>query len=193
MAVSLSLAGERATIEGRVVGLHDGDTITILTLEKTQMKIRLEGIDAPELKQPFGQRSKAELSEIVFGKDVSVSSHGTDRYKRTIGRIACGEFDVNLEMVKRGMAWRYDKYSQETALIEAQAQAKAKGVGLWNDKDPVPPWEWRVKKSVSKPAKQQAVKLGGALITEPSAVRYICSMTASFSLLYKLPLFSSTI
>jgi micrococcal nuclease len=145
--VSLSLAGERASIQGRVVGVHDGDTVTILTPEKMQLKIRLEGIDAPELKQPFGQSSKAELSEIVFGKHVSVRSHGTDRYKRTIGRIACGEIDVNLVMVKRGMAWRYDKYSKERALIEAQIEAKSQRVGLWIDKNPVAPWEWRSKKT----------------------------------------------
>lgn len=141
------LAGERASIEGRVVGIHDGDSLTILTRQKIQVKVRLEGIDAPELTQPFGQRSKAELSEIVFGKDVSVRDHGTDRYNRTIGRIICGAIDVSLEMVKRGMAWRYDKYSKEPALIEAQARARAAGLGVWSEKVQVPPWQWRVKKS----------------------------------------------
>lgn len=145
--VSDSQAGEHPQIEGRVVGVHDGDTITILTPQKTQLKIRLEGIDAPELKQPFGQRSKTALSDIAFGKDVSVRSHGSDRYNRTIGRIACGEVDVNLEMVKRGMAWRYDKYSKEPALIQAQAQAMARRVGLWASSDAVAPWEWRLKKT----------------------------------------------
>lgn len=144
---SASLAREHPQIEGRVVGVHDGDTITILTPEKTQLKIRLEGIDAPELKQSFGQSSKTALSGIAFGKVVSVRSHGTDRYNRTIGRVTCGELDVNVEMVKRGMAWRYDKYTKEPALIEAQAQARARRVGLWASSDAVAPWEWRLNKT----------------------------------------------
>jgi len=133
-------------IHGRVVGVRDGDTITILTDEKAQMKIRLEGIDAPELKQPFGQKSKAGLSALLFGKDVIISNRGKHRYKRTLGRVSCGATDVNLEMVRRGLAWRYDKYSKEAALAGAQAAAKDERAGLWQDDAPVPPWEWRVSK-----------------------------------------------
>ena len=134
-------AGPRPDIKGHVVSIHDGDTLTLLTPEKKQIKIRLEGIDAPELKQAFG--TKATLSALVFDKDVVVNDKGTDRYRRTLGRIHCGRLDVNLAMVQRGMAWRYDKYSQEPALVVAQAEATKAARGLWNDKLPRAPWEWR--------------------------------------------------
>jgi endonuclease YncB( thermonuclease family) len=134
---------ERPTFTGRVVGVHDGDTITVLTSESVQIKIRLEGIDAPELEQPYGQKAKAALSKIAFGKKVAIIDHGKDRYKRTLGRIICGKTDVNLEMVHRGIAWRYEKYSQEPALIEAQSLAKTMGNGLWAGDEPVPPSKWR--------------------------------------------------
>ena len=148
-AFQLTLAAQNAIV-GRVVGVHDGDTVTILTPTKTEMKIRLEGIDAPELKQPFGQKSKSELSAIVFGKEVEIAVLGTDRYKRTLGRITCGEINVNLEMVKRGMAWRYEKYSKDPSLLKAQEAAKAESLGLWAGEDAVAPWDWRAKK-VRKP------------------------------------------
>ena len=130
-------------IEGRIVGVHDGDTVTVLTADKTQIKMRLEGIDAPELKQAFGARAKQELSTLVFGKEVRVQNKGHDRYKRTIGRILCEGVDVNLEMVKRGMAWRYVKYSKEPALIAAEIEARTTKCGLWSEENPIPPWEWR--------------------------------------------------
>jgi len=135
------------SIVGRVVGVHDGDTITVLTAEKNSVKIRLEGIDAPELKQAFGSKSKAELSGLVFGKEVIVADKGTDRYKRTLGRVACNGADVNLEMVKRGMAWRYVKYSKEPALISGEKEARAAGRGLWAEDKAIPPWIWRSKKN----------------------------------------------
>ncbi len=139
-------AKNQPDIEGRIVGITDGDTVTLLTADKTQIKIRLEGIDAPEKKQPFGQKAKEELSTLIFGKDVVIHWKSKDRYQRVIGRINCAGLDVNLEMVKRGMAWRYDKYSKEKAFIDAQAEAKAAGRGLWTDKEPIAPWEWRAEK-----------------------------------------------
>lgn len=130
-------------IAGRVVGVHDGDSITLLTSDKTQIKIRLEGIDAPESKQAFGNRAKQELSGLIFGKDVVVKNHGTDPYRRALGRIICGNLDVNLEMVKRGMAWHFLKYSKEKALADAEKEASEAKRGLWADKKPVPQWEYR--------------------------------------------------
>ena len=96
-------AAPRPDIKGRVVSVHDGDTLTLLTPEKKHLKIRLEGIDAPELKQAFGTKAKATLSALVFNKDVVVKDKGTDRYRRTLGRISCGKLDVNLAMVQRGI------------------------------------------------------------------------------------------
>ena len=68
---------------------------------------------------------------------------GVDRYKRSLGRVIVDGLDVNLWMVRQGMAWRYDQYSKDVALGEAQAAAKARRLGLWHDAEPVPPWRWR--------------------------------------------------
>jgi micrococcal nuclease len=130
-------------IEGRVVGVHDGDTITVLTPAKVPVKVSLQGIDAPESKQPFGAKAKEALSGLVFGKDVIVMNKGTDRYKRTLGRVYCGQQDVNELMVGRGFAWRYVQYSNDRKLIEAERYAREHRRGLWADEEPVPPWEWR--------------------------------------------------
>lgn len=131
---------------GNVVGVHDGDTLTLLTADKVQIKVRLEGIDAPESKQPFGTRSKEALSALVFGKTATIRQMGQDRYRRTLGRVFVEGRDVNLAMVQSGLAWRYVKYSGDPALIAAEQEARVARRGLWADPQPVPPWEWRKRK-----------------------------------------------
>jgi endonuclease YncB( thermonuclease family) len=138
-----------ATIEGRVVGVSDGDTITVLDGTKTQHKIRLAGIDAPESKQAFGQASKKHLSDLVFGKNVTLDCGKTDRYKREVCVVLVNGQDANLAQVKAGMAWWYRKYQKEQTPRQreeyegAETAAKAGRIGLWQETDPVPPWEWR--------------------------------------------------
>jgi len=134
---------QTATIKGQVVGVHDGDSITVLTAGKVQVKVRLEGIDAPELKQAFSQQSKQAMSEMVFGKVVTLHVTGVDRYKRTLAVVMVDGVNANLELVRRGLAWRFDKYSKDTELLAAQHEAQAARRGLWADKDPVPPWDFR--------------------------------------------------
>jgi endonuclease YncB( thermonuclease family) len=95
------------------VAIADGDTLTVLDENKTQHKIRLSGIDAPERAQPFGQRSKEYLSMLVFGKTIEVETDKQDRYKRTLGKIVLDGRDVNLAMVVAGLAWHYKKYERE--------------------------------------------------------------------------------
>ncbi len=142
-------AAEAATITGRVVGVSDGDTITVLDADRTQYKIRLAGIDAPESKQAFGSRSKQNLSDLVFGKDVAVEWDKRDRYQRVVGVVLVDGHDVNLEQVRAGMAWWYRQYAKEQTLDDrrlyeqAENGAKAARRGLWVDANPVPPWEWR--------------------------------------------------
>jgi len=133
------------TITGRVVGVHDGDSITVLAPGNELIKVRLEGIDAPEMKQPFSQQSKVALSELVFGKAVVLLVTGKDRYKRTLAVVRADSINVNLEMVRRGLAWRFDKYSKDAVLLAAQEEAKRGKRGLWRDPEPVAPWEWRAK------------------------------------------------
>jgi len=126
-----------------VVGVHDGDTLTVLTAGNVQIKVRLVEIDVPEIKQPFGQQSKQALSALVFGKDVEIRATGKDRYGRTLARVFVDGADVNLAMVKAGMAWRFDKYSKDRAFQSAQEEAQRARRGLWADPAPVAPWEWR--------------------------------------------------
>ena len=98
---------------GRIVGISDGDTVTLLDANKRQHKIRLTGIDAPEKKMPFGQRSKEHLSDLVFSKDVQVETEKLDRYGRTLGKIVFDRKDINLAMINAGLAWHYKKYQND--------------------------------------------------------------------------------
>lgn len=132
-----------------VVGVSDGDTVTALTQDKSQMKIRLSGIDAQESRQPFGQRSKQHLSDLVYGKEVDLSCGKIDRYKRHICMIKVDGKDANLEQIKAGMAWHYKAYAKEQPKAERElyaveeVRAKERRVGLWREPEQVPPWEWR--------------------------------------------------
>ena len=134
---------------GRIVGISDGDTVTLLDANKQQYKIRLTGIDAPEKKMPFGQRSKEHLSDLIFSKDVQVETEKLDRYGRTLGKILFDRKDINLAMVNAGLAWHYKKYQQEQSASDrllysyAEEQARLRCIGLWHDTTPTPPWDWR--------------------------------------------------
>lgn len=137
------------TLAGKVVGVHDGDTITLLSPDKKQEKIRLDAIDAPELHQDWGDRAKQALSAKVFGKSATVEYKQRDRYGRIIGKVLCDGRDINLEMVKDGMAWHYKQYNKENIFARAEEDARAAKLGLWAGKNPVAPWEFR---RDSKPA-----------------------------------------
>ena len=156
LAGSSSLRAE--TLSGRIVGVADGDTVTLLDSQKGLTKIRLHQIDAPEKKQDFGQRSKQSLSELIYGKTVKVDVADIDKYGRTVGKIWSGAMDINLEQVKRGMAWVYEKYAEEPAYFAAERTARMNRTGLWNQPNPTPPWEYRHpnRGSESKPAKPPA-------------------------------------
>jgi len=149
MLLALACTANAETITGRVVGVADGDTITVLDADKVQHKIRLAGIDAPEKKQAFGNRAKESLSELTFDKTVNVETSKRDRYGRQIGKVLVNGRDVNLVQVERGMGWFYRKYQGEQSISDrrlyeaAEDAAKAGKRGLWRDADPVPPWEFR--------------------------------------------------
>ena len=126
----------------KVIGIADGDTLTLLVNNKP-LKIRLANIDAPEKKQPFGQKSKESLSEMCWGKDAQYEPQSIDRYKRTVALVTCGNVGVNREQVRRGMAWVYDKYNNDPFYGAIEAVARKRGLGLWEDAHAVPPWEFR--------------------------------------------------
>lgn len=139
----------QAGLVGRVVGVSDGDTLTVLDDAKRQHKMRLSGIDAPESGQAFGNRSKQSLSDCAFGKHATVIGDKTDRYGRTVARVMVGAVDCNLRQIELGMAWHYKKYENEqppaerSAYAAAELTARAQKRGLWSDLNPMPPWDWR--------------------------------------------------
>lgn len=149
-----------ADVTGTVVGVADGDTVRVLNESKTQHKIRLQDIDAPEKGPPFGQKAKERMSDLVYGKEVRVEGDKRDRYGRTVAKIwvtpadclDCPKtLDAGLAMLTVGLAWHYKKYQGDQHPEDrgryafAEEEAKAKHVGLWGDADPTPPWEWRRK------------------------------------------------
>ena len=131
---------------GKVVKVSDGDTVTILTEDKTQHKIRLNDIDAPEKKQAFGNKSKDNLANYIAGKTVTVEYTKTDRYKRVLGTIYYNNTDINLQQVKDGYAWVYKQYSNKQNYIKAEREARSSKKGLWRDNNPAEPWEYRKQK-----------------------------------------------
>lgn len=142
-ALLLSCPAVAEEIVGRVVGVADGDTLTVLVNEREQIKVRLAEIDAPEKKQPFGQRSKQSLSDLCFGKSAVLQKTDTDRYGRTVAKVYCAGVNVNAEQIRRGLAWAYRKYLHDQSLLALENEARAARRGLWSDGEPVPPWEFR--------------------------------------------------
>jgi endonuclease YncB( thermonuclease family) len=145
---------EPYTLTGKVVKIADGDTLTVLDASKTQHKIRLAGIDAPEKGQPFGTKARENLADKVFGQPVRVEVIDVDRYKRDVGRIYLGERFVNMEMVRDGFAWRYVTYDKAGEFTAAETEARERHRGLWAEKNPVPPWEWRRAKRMASKSSQ---------------------------------------
>jgi len=132
-----------ADFTGRVIGVADGDTITVLHNGRGE-KIRLYGIDCTEKRQAFGTKAKQFTSEQAFGKDVTIIEHGKDKYGRTLGDVILPDGkSLNEELVYNGLAWWYRKYSKSPRLAAFEMEARLAHRGLWADKDPVPPWEWR--------------------------------------------------
>lgn len=132
----------RADFAGRVVAVHDGDTVTVLA-GGADRRVRLSGIDAPERGQPYASASRRALAARVAGRDVVVLERGKDSYGRTLGRVIAVGVDANLGQVRDGFAWVFRRFESDPALIALEAEAKAARRGLWRDPAPVPPWEWR--------------------------------------------------
>ncbi len=147
--VGPSLAAGPRVIEGRVVGVADSDTMTILDLEKRSHKIRFNGIDAPEKGQAAGFRSKQNLSKLAYDRNVRAECHKRDRCGREACKVLDRSRDVGLEQIRAGYDWWYQAYANEQSPEDrvrcesAELEAKAKKVGLWRDPIPVPRWEWR--------------------------------------------------
>jgi endonuclease YncB( thermonuclease family) len=131
------------------VAVEDGDTIVVLDDGNGTYKIRLQGIDAPEGGQTFGDRSGQSLSDMVFGKQVEIEWSKRDRYRRLVGKVLSDGNDVCLQQIKAGMAWHYKHYQNEQSVEDrelyanAENEARMERLGLWSDENPVPPWRFR--------------------------------------------------
>lgn len=133
-------------LTGKVVKVSDGDTVTVLDDNHQQHKVRLYGIDTPEKKQAFGRVAGRATASMIAGQVVDVQEIDRDRYGRTVGIIRHNGRVINRELVKAGYAWVYRQYckiSECKAWLEDEAQAREQRLGLWQDREPVPPWEWR--------------------------------------------------
>jgi len=137
-----SQADPRAPFSGRVVGVLDGDSLLVLR-DGRQVTVRLHGVDAPEGGQAYGNVARRALSNLAFGKSVDVQVRDVDRYERLVSRVSVDGTDVGLELVRGGFAWHYTRYLKDRDYAAAQQEARAERRGLWQDRDPVAPWDWR--------------------------------------------------
>lgn len=142
----LLLLDGSSIITGRVIKVSDGDTITILTEDNKQIRIRLEGIDAPEKTQPYGNKAKQFVSDLCYNKEVKVKQTGTDRYIRILGIVYVHNINVNEELIFNGLAWHYKQYNKSTHLDSLESIARSKKLNIWSLKDPTPPWQYRKNK-----------------------------------------------
>lgn len=143
---------KKETIVGKVVGITDGDTFKLLNKDSTLIKVRLANIDCPERKQPFSKRAKQFASDAIFSKTVTLNVLKKDKYRRYVSNVIYDDsLSLSHELVRNGLAWHYKKYSKDSLLQALEDNAKRNKVGLWQDKNAIPPWEWRdLRKKQSK-------------------------------------------
>lgn len=149
--VVMSVAAEpwAKTFKGHVIAVADGETITVISAKHQQLRVRLAGIDAPERQQPFARQSRENLSRWVRRKEVVVEWDQKDRYGRLIGIVLLDGREINLEQLRAGYAWWYREHTRELTpeaqrrYETAEQEARTRNRGLWQQENPVPPWEWR--------------------------------------------------
>lgn len=161
-------------LHGKVVGVTDGDTLTVL-VNREPIKVRIAGIDAPEKGQPFGNKAKTGLSNLVFGQVVRIEKEKLDKYGRTIGKVFVDNtVDVGGSMVAYGYAWVYRKFARDQTLYDYEKTAKSKKLGIWSlpTNQQIPPWKWRKQK--------RTIRQGGkeSASTTCGAKRYCSQMTS---------------
>jgi endonuclease YncB( thermonuclease family) len=157
VALLLAFTAARAeTVSGQVVGISDGDTLTILDTARTQHRVRLDGIDAPEAHQAFGQRARQSLAELAHRQEAVADCQKVDKYQRKVCVVRVQGVDAGLAQIRRGFAWHFKRYAHEqapenrAAYAAAEAEARTAKRGLWREPNPRPPWEWRAAKAADK-------------------------------------------
>ncbi|HEY9342884.1 MAG TPA: thermonuclease family protein [Hanamia sp.] len=143
------------TFTGKVIKIVDGDTFDVLTNNNLTIRIRMNGIDCPERRQDYYQVCKDALAQFIFGKNVQLTTHGKDRYHRTIADVFYKNENINVSMIENGFAWHYKKYSSDEKMAKAEQNARIKKIGLWKMKEAIAPWDFR---KLNKTKKKKAFK-----------------------------------
>ena len=165
----LAGAAQAGEFSARVIAVLDGDTV-LVRQANTLTKIRLAGIDAPEVghagmggqppnsqqDQPYGMEAKQSLSDMVLNKQVQIKSQAVDDYGRLVANLSADGRDVNAEQLRRGMAWEYSWHHGNQAYVALQHEAQQARRGLWAQADPVQPSLWRKSHASSAPPKTAA-------------------------------------
>lgn len=138
-----------AGLNGRVVAVHDGDTITVL-VERREVRVRLAGIDAPEQGQPYASAARRALGARVRAQPIAIDVRGSDGYGRTLGIAYVGGVNVNEAQVRDGWAWVFRRYASDPMLLAHEDEARRARRGLWRDPHPVAPWVWRQRHASTK-------------------------------------------
>lgn len=171
--------GPATTAGDKVVGVKDGDTIELLR-NGQEVTVRLYGVDTPEKNQAYGQRAKQYTSDLAFGKNVKLIVHNTDRYGRTVGTIILPDGrSLNEELVRNGYAWHYKAYSKDQNLANAEADARRYKRGLWQDPNPVAPWDFRKEKRSGNSTTESSTANAPIPAGATKRVVYLCNSTNS--------------
>jgi endonuclease YncB( thermonuclease family) len=165
------------TLSGLVVSVANGDTFNLLDAEKKLHRIRLEGIDAPESRQEFGAKSTKALADKILAKQVTVEWKQSDHSGQILGHLIVDDRWVNQEQIAEGLAWHYKEFNKSSILAAAEADARQRKLGLWADKEPIPPWDFRKQFAVLKPPP-------AALAASPSAKSRTAKASATEVMVY---------
>jgi len=142
----IALVSVSDSFKAKVIGVTSGDSIVVLLDNNTQLKVRLEGIDCPELNQPYGDSAKQATVTLCFKKRVRVEKVGLDGYGRTLAFVYADTVCVNKELIRRGLAWHYAEFNTDSELAQLEVDARNRKVGLWQQSNPEAPWDFRHKK-----------------------------------------------
>jgi endonuclease YncB( thermonuclease family) len=143
----LSLLPVYQTFNALVIGVYSGDSIVVTLDDSKQLKVRLDGIDCPEIDQPYGDSAKLATVVLCFKKQVSIVKTGVDNYGRTLAYVYVGDICINKELLRLGMAWHYKAYNSDPELAKLETEARDNKVGLWSQPDPEAPWDFRHNKN----------------------------------------------
>jgi len=175
LAFLLAAPVTAATFRATLHRVFDGDTIDVVDEKGRQFRIRLSGIDAPERDQPFGQRSGESLRRLLSAGPLYVDAVSVDRYQRVLAKVTCAGRDAGVEQIRSGFAWFYpwtDSISQSDRVLYAREEQTARSLqrGLWADRDPIPPWQFRRTENARWPPSFAAPK--PIIAAESSASRH---------------------